>query len=825
MANIEVNDTLPRVQYTASSGQTEFTIPWPFFTSSSVLVYQTGAGDNFDETSDLLALSSGYSIVGAGNVAGVERKITLTSAASNGDIITLLRSEPFERTSDYQDSGDLLAETLNDEQDLIVMLAQQLNEGLDRSIRLSPLDTSDTSSFVVPGASARSGKILGFDSSGNLQATNIPTIEQIDGNGVAVSLDLADSIATLSPSSSVTEIRTTRPNNSISAGANAVYHQYVVSSNRQTGTPGQHPDWGYGVIYDADGNGWEISGGEVFAAQYGANPADADSTSELQSMLDHGKPIVVIDGAYNFTLLESADGQWVRGLGWDTSIIKIKDGVEYNNGVNIPTAFGLRPKSGSSFFKYSSFVIDGNYQNSVDYGTGDADRFDSAYSGDTFVVGRYKQGGVMHGDIVIPGETYVPATSGILEDVWSHSNVRSAFLFGSTGGDKIVMRGCRAGDSALDHWLYAEGDDLIIESLVCSGYANFSGMVSAGVEANEISFIELAANPNQNTTRGINWQTQYLIDDRADHQAITASLIRVQGDLSALNDSGNNINRLFRCRADESSFGIVRIDNTHDGDVSDLIIFSREGTPGAPGTLYGMSCDKLIATNMPESTIIYASDYDDFGSIIFGDRIHSFFVTYRSGAASMTSVPHFHFGGSSLSDFCASGSSSNANANSGPGVIFEDATANGIATVRLKDSFFRGTNSSSHFAIIDQNATNGFEGVIMENVRTRNIAPFSANGRDLIKMRNCQFFDGVSESVSIVTLSGDGSTTDFTFNHNLAGTPNFVIISPIVDGNEDHLGNYRIRPFSNVVEIEYEVAPPLGPNNIMFRAECRIGLL
>ena len=144
MAHILVDDVTPLAKYSSGAGQTEFIVPWPFFTDASLQVWQTASGGAFDESGDLLSPSTEYSVTGAGNVAGVERKITLTAPAGAGDTITILRSEPIARTSDYQNSGDLLAETLNDEQDLVVMILQQLREQVSRSVKISTFETADT---------------------------------------------------------------------------------------------------------------------------------------------------------------------------------------------------------------------------------------------------------------------------------------------------------------------------------------------------------------------------------------------------------------------------------------------------------------------------------------------------------------------------------------------------------------------------------------------------------------------------------------------------------------------------------------------------------
>ena len=134
MAHIIVNDVSPTEQYTATAGQVNFTISWPFFTNASLNVYLTPSGQSPDDAADLLTLTTNYTVTGAGNVAGVLKRITLQVGASVGDIITIRRNEPTQRITDIQEQGDFLSVTYNDEQDLVIMLLQQVEELLGRTI-------------------------------------------------------------------------------------------------------------------------------------------------------------------------------------------------------------------------------------------------------------------------------------------------------------------------------------------------------------------------------------------------------------------------------------------------------------------------------------------------------------------------------------------------------------------------------------------------------------------------------------------------------------------------------------------------------------------
>ena len=159
---IIVNDETPRRQYTATGGQTVFDFPFPFFENGDLEVYKTPAGQTADDANDILTITSDYTVSGADTQNG--GKITLTSGAAAGDIITILRVVDIDRTADYQAAGDLLAETLNREQDTEIMISQQLREEADRSMRLQKSDIKVD--MTLPAQADRVDGILQFDSNG-----------------------------------------------------------------------------------------------------------------------------------------------------------------------------------------------------------------------------------------------------------------------------------------------------------------------------------------------------------------------------------------------------------------------------------------------------------------------------------------------------------------------------------------------------------------------------------------------------------------------------------------------------------------------------------
>lgn len=118
-----VNDVTPRVQYVATAAQTVFVYPFAIFADADLKVYQTLSGVTADDTADLLTLTTHYTVSDAGVTAG--GNVTLVTGAAVGDIITIVRDLAVERTTDYQNLGDLASTSFNDDLDKLVMMVQQ----------------------------------------------------------------------------------------------------------------------------------------------------------------------------------------------------------------------------------------------------------------------------------------------------------------------------------------------------------------------------------------------------------------------------------------------------------------------------------------------------------------------------------------------------------------------------------------------------------------------------------------------------------------------------------------------------------------------------
>lgn len=173
MSNIQINDVEQWIQYTATSGQTVFTIPYPFFENSDILVWQNGS---------LLTEGAGagqYGLAGAGTASG--GTMTLVTGATLNDIITIQGDMPIDRTSIYSATiSNLTGADLNADFNREVVMMKQLETVQDLLqlqyapyVEISP-DVSVTKDRYLPILAA--SQIWGKDS-GDTQivAYDIPT--------------------------------------------------------------------------------------------------------------------------------------------------------------------------------------------------------------------------------------------------------------------------------------------------------------------------------------------------------------------------------------------------------------------------------------------------------------------------------------------------------------------------------------------------------------------------------------------------------------------------------------------------------------------------
>jgi hypothetical protein len=159
-----VSSSTARVSYSGNGSTTEFAVGFYFLENSHLqVIIRSSTGAETVKT-----LTTDYTVAGAGNPAG--GTVTMLTAPASGETLLVLRNVPLTQQTDYQANDPFPAETHEEALDKLTMLTQQLQDGVNRSIKLSRTNTMTSTEFTV-GAADRANKILAFDSAGEIAVT------------------------------------------------------------------------------------------------------------------------------------------------------------------------------------------------------------------------------------------------------------------------------------------------------------------------------------------------------------------------------------------------------------------------------------------------------------------------------------------------------------------------------------------------------------------------------------------------------------------------------------------------------------------------------
>jgi hypothetical protein len=115
-------------------------------------------------------LSTHYTVAGAGDASGGSITFTGGNTPAIGETVVIRRNVPQTQAIDYIANDPFPAETHEEGLDRGTMVAQQVAEESDRSIKLSRTNTMTSTEFTV-GATDRANKVLAFDSAGEISVT------------------------------------------------------------------------------------------------------------------------------------------------------------------------------------------------------------------------------------------------------------------------------------------------------------------------------------------------------------------------------------------------------------------------------------------------------------------------------------------------------------------------------------------------------------------------------------------------------------------------------------------------------------------------------
>ena len=121
-------------------------------------------------TETVKSLSTHYTISGVGAANGGAVTFTSGNIPVSGETVILRRVTAQTQAMDLIDNDPMSAETIETAHDKTTAIAQELQEQIDRSLKLSRTNTMTSTEFTVD-ATNRANKILAFDSAGEIAVT------------------------------------------------------------------------------------------------------------------------------------------------------------------------------------------------------------------------------------------------------------------------------------------------------------------------------------------------------------------------------------------------------------------------------------------------------------------------------------------------------------------------------------------------------------------------------------------------------------------------------------------------------------------------------
>jgi hypothetical protein len=162
-----VSTTIIKSSHNGNGSTTTFAYAFKILQDSDLVVI---IRNNSTGTETTKTLTTHYTVSGAGDASGGSITFTSGNIPANGETVVIRRNVPQTQVIDYIANDPFPAESHEEGLDRATMIAQQVSEEADRSIKLSRTNTMTSTEFTV-GATDRANKILAFDGAGEISVT------------------------------------------------------------------------------------------------------------------------------------------------------------------------------------------------------------------------------------------------------------------------------------------------------------------------------------------------------------------------------------------------------------------------------------------------------------------------------------------------------------------------------------------------------------------------------------------------------------------------------------------------------------------------------
>lgn len=158
-----ISSTTVKNSYSGNGTLDTFNYTFKIFADSDLQVIIRDA----TATETVKTLTTHYTVTGAGSASGGTVVFTSGNIPSATETVVIRRAVPQTQAIDYIANDPFPAESHEEGLDRAMMAVQQVQEEVDRSIKISRTNTMTSTEFTV-GATDRAGKFLSFDDNGEL---------------------------------------------------------------------------------------------------------------------------------------------------------------------------------------------------------------------------------------------------------------------------------------------------------------------------------------------------------------------------------------------------------------------------------------------------------------------------------------------------------------------------------------------------------------------------------------------------------------------------------------------------------------------------------
>jgi hypothetical protein len=158
-----ISSTTVKNSYSANGTLDTFNYTFKVFADADLQVIIRDAS----ATETVKTLTTHYTVTGAGSASGGTIVFTSGNIPSATETVVIRRASPQTQAIDYIANDPFPAESHEEGLDRSMMAIQQLQEEVNRSIKLSRTNTMNSTEFTI-GDTDRAGKIFGFDDNGEL---------------------------------------------------------------------------------------------------------------------------------------------------------------------------------------------------------------------------------------------------------------------------------------------------------------------------------------------------------------------------------------------------------------------------------------------------------------------------------------------------------------------------------------------------------------------------------------------------------------------------------------------------------------------------------